>query len=405
MNFICEFCGRKSRAEHSYQNHIAICKANPNFGLKGEFKRNGLSEKDKRLLAHYRHLYPELYKDLYSKIVPEYKLDYGAYGAIKLGKELILKKLIEVDEPIQIANHVWECPICHLHIKDMGAHIEKVHNMQWDAFCIEYSWNNPRIFCDENHRENLSKNKKYYYNETEAGIKRRKQQSIANSGLNNPACRDDVKLKISRSRKGKSFLSKQSRYNISKSTNNGIYSSNARSYGYTFWAICNNTERRFRSKLEYEIFLMLDYYKIPFEYEPYKLEYYDSDKNELRHYIIDYIINNRIFEVKPSYIQLSIDPKYGHISKKLKEMNKELELLTLNNFYDILNIHINNQKPLSYFDDLILQNIREGNCKLQLPIMHEAEFYLNSKFMRSLGENPKEILEKGELIYENKKNN
>lgn len=405
----CKYCGRVSRSEKAYNNHQKICKKNPNFGEKLKSKLNGLSIEEKRLLNHYAYLYPDIYAELYAELFNRYltaeRDAKGYYYALNQAKRDALEKLIAIDEPKQIANKVWSCPICSLHIKDMGAHVTKIHNKKWDDFVLEYSWTSPKIFCDEKHRKNLSENKKHYYNETDAGAQRKRLQSENNSGDKNPAKRYDVRLKISESRKGKGYMSAACKYHVSKATDRGLYSENAKSFGYRFWANCNGRERIFRSKVEYLIFLMLDYYNIAFEYEPYKIEYFDSSKNYLRHYMVDFIANGRLFEVKADYIDLTVDAKYAHIQEKLKKIGKSLELLTPANFNNLFDIDYSIRKPVSFFNEMLLDNIREGNCKLQVPVLHDFEFYLKQKFLSSLGPNPEEIIKKGELLYENKKYN
>ena len=264
----CKHCGQVSRSEEAYNDHQKICKKNP--------KINGLSPEEKQLLNHYRYLYPDVYTHLYTETSNKYLMTEreakGYSYALAHAKRDVLEKLIALDEPKQIANNVWSCPICNLHIKDMGAHVIKVHNKPWDEFVSEYSWDSPKIFYDDDHRKNLHKNKIHYYNETDAGAQRKKLQSENFSGNNNPACRDEVKLKISESRKGQ-HMSIKNKENISKSTTSALYSKNAKSYGYTFWSYVDGKEMRFRSKCEYIVYLMFNYYGFSVEYEPYKIEY------------------------------------------------------------------------------------------------------------------------------------
>jgi len=100
---------------------------------------------------------------------------------------------------------------------------------------------------------------------------------------------------------------------------------------------------------------------------------------------------------------LIFNRKYSLVQSELLKVNKKLEILTPSYFNDILDIPEGKRKPLSYFENLLRISIIEGNCKLQIPVSHDEEFYLNSSFMKSLGDNPKEILERGKLLYENKK--
>lgn len=370
------------------------------------FTYNNIDLNNKKLLQHYIYLYNDQFIYLRNKYFIELRqlLNYNDKDIRKLAVIKAFKELIDIDENIQINDGTWACPICGLHIKDMGAHVKSIHDLDWKNFKKQYNWLNTKIYFSKTYKENLSKNKIHYYNETEQGLQARQALSKKFSGKNNPACRDDVKLKISKSKLGQ-HISSKNKYKISKSETSGLYSENAKSFGYTFWAFCNGKERRFRSKNEYLIFLMFQYYNITFDYEPYKIEYLDPNCSYLKHYIIDFVSNNRLFEVKPSIKYFLNDRKYLIIQDQLSKCNKKLEVLTPSTFNDILNIDQQIRKPVSFFEKLIVCNIINGNCKLQLPIMHDKDFYLNSKFIKSLGDNPLQIIEIGELLYENKKNN
>ena len=405
--YYCKFCNKECKNLRSLSQHESLCSENPNRRERKITTVPDLTREERSLWCHYYYLYTDKYRELYQKKKAEFNAErnhthYTACDIIRLTKKAVIQDLIAYDEPLQISEGVWECPICGLHWKDMGTHIERVHNLEWESFILKYGWEGSRVFFSEDHRDNLSKNKKYYYNCTEQGKERRKLQSQQVSGGKNPACRDEVRLKISRRAKGRR-VSLKNRYNVSKSTSSGLYSENAHSCGYIFWTVCGGIERRFRSRVEYEIFLMFEYYGIPFEYEPLKLEYYDPSVAYLRHYMVDYVSGNRFFEVKPTIADIERDEKYTYIQAQLRKSNRKLEVLTPINFCDVFEIPESAWKPLKYFEQLVITNIIEGNCKVQLPRWHPESFYLNSSFLRKLGDDPKYIIEKGKILYENKK--
>ncbi len=355
----------------------------------------------RKLLNHYVYLYPEINNKYRPEFYKKYRaLGYSQSKSIQCCNNELLELYIEKDEPLQIIDGTWACPICGLHIKDMSSHVKNVHELTWDTFVKTFNWKGSKIYFSETYRQNLRDNKLNFYYNTSEGELWRNDLGRRVSGNSNPTCRDDVKLKISKARKGK-HLQIKDRARVSASTNTGIYSPKAKSYGYIFWAVVNGRERRFRSRLEYLVFLMLSYYGVKFEYEPFKLEYYDPDCEYLRHYIVDFTVGNRLFEVKPKVSDFSKDSKYDLIQAQLSKSGKQLEVLTASTLYSMFDID-KQEKPLSFFEELVLENIRCGNCKLQIPQIHEPEFYYNSNYMKKLGANPKEIIENGRIIYENK---
>lgn len=404
MDYICKYCGKILNNKNALTQHEIRCTKNDaHIDRCQNVTVDDLSEAEKKLLAHYVFLYPDEYKLIYKANVDKY-VGYSKkiYDARRLAKKDTLKALIAIDEEIQIKDGTWSCPICGLHIKDMGAHVKSVHNMLWDDFVKEYNWTGTKIYFSETYRSNLSKNKTNFYNNTEKGLKAKQELSAKFSGENNPACRDDVKLKISKSRIGQ-HISTKNKELVSKSTSSGLYSENAKSYGYTFWTYDNGKEIRFRSKCEYLVYLMFKYYGLSAEHEPYKIEYIDDSVHYIRHYIVDFVLDNRLFEVKPTETDFTNDIKYNLVQKQLSKFNKKLEVITPNTFMYVLNIDESIAKPVSFFEDMLIDNIRNGVCKMVFPLLHSIEFYANSKFVNKIG--GLEKIKEGTNIYENKKNN
>lgn len=404
MSYFCKYCKKECTNKNALAQHEIRCTENKNhIMLCSNVNVDDLSDSDKKLLLHYTYLYPKAYHDFYTIHKDSYAgVPLKKYDIVRLAKIATLKDLIKLDEEIQIKDGTWSCPICGLHIKDMGAHVKSVHLISWDDFVKKYNWKGTKICFSETRRDNLSKNKLNYYNNTEAGIKAKQELSKRYKGNNNPACRDDVKLKISNSRKGQ-HMSIKNKENISKSTTSGLYSKKAKSYGYTFWSYIDDKEVRFRSKCEYIVYLMFNYYDFSVEHEPYKIEYVDPSVKYLRHYIVDFVVDNRLFEVKPSIVDFSTDIKYTLVQNQLLKANKKLEVITPGNFMDIMKIDSSRAKPLSYFENILIHNIKCGECRLEFPISHSLDFYANSNFVKKIG--GLEIINRGRILYENKKNN
>lgn len=401
-SFTCKFCGKVCTSNSGLAVHEIWCKSNPN---KRTYKQRDSKFDcvEMRMAGHYSHLYGETYK-MWLEEERDKLLKSGVdnYEAYKLSLINTVRRIIAVDEPAQIAEGTWACPICGLHWKDMASHVKCAHKLTWEEFVGQYNWKESKIYFSASYRKNLSENKKHFYNETEAGRREKERLSIKYSGQSNPACRHDVRVKISKSRQGKK-MSLSNKYKISKSTTGGLYSDNACSFGYTFWQVVDGKERRFRSKVEYTIFLMFEYYGIPFEYEPYKVEYIDPSYDYPKHYIVDFVSGNRIFEVKPYESDIDTDGKYECIRNQLSSVGKQLEVLTPGNFCTLFSISDERLQLPSFFNDLILDNIRNGVCRMKLPNTSDDSSYTTSSFLRSLGEDPKLVIEEGIVKYENSK--
>jgi hypothetical protein len=402
--FVCKYCGKTCEDSRSLVQHEIRCKDNPVcIDLRSTPEAPTLSAEEKALFPHYYYLY----QHEYSVYCNEYKQHYISLGYRKVDASILAKKaalhyIIGIDEDKQLQDGVWQCPVCGLHIKDMAAHVEKVHLTVWEDFVSKYDWKGGKVQFLDTHRKRLSLNKLIYYNSTVEGQAARTLLSEKYKGDNNPACRDEVKLKISKARLGQHMTTSQ-KEKISSCTTGGLYSDLAPSYGYTFWAFDGAKEIRFRSKCEYLIYLMFKYYRLEVMHEPYKIEYADPSCDYMRHYIVDYVYGNRLFEVKPSLADFSQDKKYKLIQNQLSKVNKQLEILTPNNFVQKLEISDEDEKPLSFFENLIIKNIQQGECKLRFPIAHDIDFYSRSSFVRKIG--GLEVIHTGELLYEDKKRN
>lgn len=366
---------------------------------------------DKSVYDHFVYLYGDYVKEHHQAYIQYFRneLNYNYIQSCKLSRLRLLSELIRIDRPLQEAEDVPECPICNIHFKDMQAHIRKSHDIDdWEAFVNQFNYKYSPVYFSANHCERLSKNKIHFYNETEEGIKQRKEYlHFRYSGQNNPACRDDVRLKIAKARRasrGKGSAKLRQRHS-EISSEVAKHNVNMMSFGYIFWTMIDGHEVRFRSKAEYLVKTMLDYYDISFLYEPDKIVYFDEDKGYERTYLPDFVIDGIFYEVKSSQSEFDLDSKYKYIQKSIAlNMLAELKLVAPETFLDVLGIPESIQKTQSFFVDIVLDDIRRGRCKLIVP-PHENRKYFTSglSFLHKLGDNPEQIIAEGAKLYENKK--
>lgn len=145
---------------------------------------------------------------------------------------------------------------------------------------------------------------------------------------------------------------------------------------------------------------MLKHYKFDFEYEPFKIEYQDPSVKYLRHYLPDFIVGDRIIEVK-SCKEDAMEGKYLYINETLKTLGKRLEFVFPNTFYSVFNIPDDLQLPLVDFNTEIFENISNGYCKLVLP----KECYgINrsdsTTWIQTLGLDQDKVISEGASKYE-----
>lgn len=362
------------------------------------------TEEEKYLLRMYNFRYNEKFNELYQR--------YRAINdslPLTIGQKRDKSYLDLLPEMTEYANAeaakdgIPPCPECGRRIAFMSKHVKHCHkDLTWEEFVKKHNWQYGKLFYTEKHRSQLSVNKSNFYHNTQEGIEAREHLKVKFSGENNPASRPEVRLKISNSRKGyrmtKDQREKCSEYNsinFIKNTNH------APSRGYTINAIVNGKDYRFRSKTEYIIFLMLKKFNIEkFEFEPYRIEYFDEDESLTRHYILDLEVNGRLFEIKSLKIHFERDRKYVFINSTLQKIGKKLELLTPDNFGEIFKID-----PIEFIqfdpDREVISELNNGNCKITLP--KESVRNTKPRFLQKfLGEDWETILTKRNKEYENK---
>ena len=365
---------------------------------------------DKSVYDHFVYLYGEYVKTHHQDYIQYFwkALEYTYVQSCKLSRLKLLTELITIDNSVQEGTGVPKCPICGIHFKDMQSHVKRSHDISWNEFIYQFDYSYPTVYFSEEHCRKLSKNKIHFYRETEEGMRQRKEDlHLKYSGKNNPACREDVRLKISRSRqrlKGKG--SKRLRQRHSEiSCESARHNENMLSSGYVFWTFVKGDEIRFRSKAEYLIKTMLEYYNISFSYEPMKVVYFDADRGYERTYLPDFEINGELYEVKYDSDAFEHDNKYHHIQNHLSSRGlSKLKLVTPGTFLDVMEIPESDQKPQSFFADIVLNDIKEGKCKLIVPKYKNNKYFTSGlSFLYKLGDDPEHIIAEGAKLYEDKK--
>lgn len=360
-----------------------------------------ISQFEKKMIDHYYYLYQDMFVTKRDEMMNSLRAFGSSYiDALILGKRYALQEVSKYDDDIQAEKGVWKCPICDHRIKDMGAHVIKAHQLTWEYFVSKYNWQGSKIFFDDHHKQSLSENKVRFYKDTDRGQQLKKLASVKYSGQNNPACADEVRKKISASRLGKSYVTDEYKEELSKRMYGGFYSNKYNSWGYKFFTIHNGKEIMLRSKAEYTIFVMLKHYKFDFEYEPFKIEYRDPSVKYLRHYLPDFIVGDRMIEVK-SCKEDAMEGKYLYINETLKTLGKRLEFVFPNTFYSVFNIPDDLQLPLVDFNTEIFENISNGYCKLVLP---KACYGINrsdsTTWIQTLGLDQDKVISEGASKYE-----
>lgn len=224
----------------------------------------------------------------------------------------------------------FECPICHKRVRNIYQHI-MWHNLTWINFCKLYNWNpNKKAIHTKEHNKKVSESKLYFYNNTEDGDKLKRVHSENLRGTKNPACRKEVREKISQKR----------------IANNHLY--NFCNFG-TFIQL--NDGRYFRSLVELRFAYLLESNNIPYRYEDLKVVY--EYKNSKHIYLGDFIIGKDVIEIK-SVNDKRGKEKYAIIGQRLKQLGYNFYY---NNTVTYLNKLLNLNLKIKYLDFMILDPV------------------------------------------------
>ena len=219
----------------------------------------------------------------------------------------------------------FECPICNKIVGGLADHVMSKHHMDWKLFCKEYNWIWGGSYITEEHRKNLSINKKNFYNNTERGLELREEQSkkglITSSVM--PNCRSYY------------------------------FSSNNEPFKYC------------RSFQEYMIIYVLNKNNFEYKYEPFSIEYMREGLQH--HYTPDILIENNLYEIKSDNEEYEENDKYRIIEEILSKTPYTLRVLTVSNYPELLKIK---RIPLAeiYYD-------------VKRRFYEDETFYIHGKFI------------------------
>lgn len=308
--------------------------------------------------------------------------------------------MLEYAQQKAITDSIPPCPICGIRISQIYKHVIHCHkDITWQQF-ESNGWVHGKVYYTASHKETLSKNKKTFY-DSERGLENKKELKARFSGNNNPACRIDVREKISKARTGQKKSLKARAIDSKNSIVKYMNRTDFCSYGYLFWVMIDDKEHLFKSKTEFTIYLMLKHFGITnFKFEPFAIEYYDESLKYNRNYILDLIVDGKYYEIKSNEKAFKKDIKYKYVNDKLNKLNRNLTLLTPVNFKDVFNIPFETFSKFNA-DEAVINEIRLGNCKVKLPSINKGLKFLKESF----GDNFEAFIKERNDYYEDKKRN
>lgn len=216
------------------------------------------------------------------------------------------------------------CEICNKKFINFSQHVELTHNMKFDDYSVKFNYSGLKTYVTEDHKNNLSKNKLIFYNETKRGEELKKEASEKFSGKNNIACREDVRAKIS-----KSAIERKDNF---KRASRGIH------VHFTY----NNKEHRTRSFIEFKVLITLLENNISFDYEKERI-YYIDNTGKSRYYYPDLKIGDVYYEIKTKDNECINEEKYRIIFSQLKDAGKTIKMLSPESLAKDLNISLNKE--------------------------------------------------------------
>lgn len=279
------------------------------------------------------------------------------------------------------------CPICDRKCRNLSQHIEITHRIKWDDFAIDYNWNLDKAYFSDSHKECLSANKQNFYDNTTRGQECKDEQSIRSSGENNPACRLDVRQKISDSRiKDGCTMTDQGRENVSYSSALKMETQEG-GFGLFLRFVYNDKIYFCRSFEEFKIIYTLLINNIEFISNKTRIKY--QLEGRFKNYVPDLIIDNSYIEIKRASLEgikkYYNEEKYVNIQAVLSNLNKSFSILSYEAFCEELKlqIHVNEYFYIELqklFKDgkleRVVQSIRKGaNPKMVIRICREYEMY------------------------------
>lgn len=312
--------------------------------------------------------------------------------------EYVLNLFEEEESKKPIEEQGDECPLCGIRTTQMQSHVKNEHGLTWEEFISQTGFTGGKCVQTPNHRKQTSEKKYAYYRRPE-GLEYKKLQSEMFKGDKNPACRPEVRDKISRSRLGQKSPRKTREVNSKKGAERLLNGENQlKSLGYFFKLIYNHRYYYARSFTEFKVLISLLENNIEFKQEPFRIEYYDSEEGINKYYVPDYVIGNNVFETKVSEKELNTS-KYLGVKKAVESIGYSFNLLNRSNFKEVLGVY-----PLSgrQIDEFIKKNIDLNLLHIVAPETFNGSHAL---LIKLFGENFEEILKNNEEKFnENKKN-
>ena len=291
------------------------------------------------------------------------------------------------------AYHGDTCPICGVSYVTMKSHVEKAHNMIWEEFIKQYEFKGNKISRSEETKRKLSETKKAYYDSPQ-GAEYKKIQSAKISGDKNPACRPDVRDKISRACMGRPCPRKAKESN-SKAGINKIINNELSSSGYFYKLIFNKKYYYARSTQELIVLLSLLENNIEFTQENMRVLYKD-DLKDSRYYLPDFIIGKTICETKATEKEFK-DLKYQKIKKVLESIGYEFKLLNKSTFKKELGIYALTPREL---EDFIKSSFENHTLQIVIPKRHHGKYTFLEKI---LGKDFEELIKNNEEKFNENK--
>lgn len=308
--------------------------------------------------------------------------------------DYIMSVLEEKEKSKNIEEQGYICPLCNQTWINIEAHVRKDHNLSWEEFLRETGFSGDKVRFTENHKKKLSKNKLEFYSSKE-GLELREFQRLSVLGDKNPACRDDVRQKISSSCMGRKLSKHHIEINSKRTAERFFYDEMGnKSFGYFFQFIIDDKYYYARSFEEYKIILSLIYNKINFIQEPCIIEYINEGVK--KNYIPDFFINGVFFETKCTSREFE-DIKYTLCKERLQKIGKDLRLLRSGDIKNELGFYcLSNEKIFA----LSRSMLEEGKLYIIKPVLHHGRYSLLEKM---LGNDYDSLLEKYKGVFNENK--